>query len=418
MVRARPALRFVVFVAASQFLLLVLAGTCHAVEPRNRQTQGRCNQPGREPVAFLELPGTPFQAVAALDGCWIFVSLPGGQTTSAIALVRRSAGRVSLARVVPVPGTPMGLALTYDGKVLIAAAGDRVLFLDVGKLVKGDADAMLGSLMEQRPSGDIYVNVTSDDRTAFVSNESASTITVIDVAAARGSGYTPAAVIGRIPVGRAPIALTFSPDERLLYTTSQIAPATDESPMECRPEGANFDATPPNHKKGAVIVVDVARANTSPATSVVAVVPAGCNPVRLALSPDGKVAYVTARGDHSVLAFDTQKLIADVHHALLATVKVGTAPVGIAVVDHGRKVIATNSNRFGGDTADRQTLAVVDVRGITSGIAKVVGRIPAGAFPRELTLTPDGRTLLLTNFSSKTLELIDVARATWKRTTR
>ena len=40
----------------------------------------------------------------------------------------------------------------------------------------------------------------------------------------------------------------------------------------------------------------------------------------------------------------------------------------------------------------------------------IVGQIPAGAFPRELHVTQDRRTLLLTNFNSATLELVDLTR--------
>ena len=47
---------------------------------------------------------------------------------------------------------------------------------------------------------------------------------------------------------------------------------------------------------------------------------------------------------------------------------------------------------------------------VTAGAAAVIGRIPAGAFPRELRVTADGKTLLVTNFNSRTLQLVDIAR--------
>jgi DNA-binding beta-propeller fold protein YncE len=47
---------------------------------------------------------------------------------------------------------------------------------------------------------------------------------------------------------------------------------------------------------------------------------------------------------------------------------------------------------------------------VNAGEAAKVGSIPTGAFPREMALTPDGRTIFLTNFTSKTLQAIDVAR--------
>jgi hypothetical protein len=53
---------------------------------------------------------------------------------------------------------------------------------------------------------------------------------------------------------------------------------------------------------------------------------------------------------------------------------------------------------------------VIDAAKVSSGAGAVVGTIPAGAFPRELRLTSDLRTLLLTNFTSSSLEIIDLAR--------
>jgi hypothetical protein len=89
----------------------------------------------------------------------------------------------------------------------------------------------------------------------------------------------------------------------------------------------------------------------------------------------------------------------------VAAIPVGEAPVGVATVDRGRTVIVADSNRFLGDPDDDEELSVVDTK-----TASVVGTLPAGAFPREVTLSRDGRTLLVTNFGSSTLELIDVRR--------
>jgi DNA-binding beta-propeller fold protein YncE len=128
------------------------------------------------------------------------------------------------------------------------------------------------------------------------------------------------------------------------------------------------------------------------------------------LSPSGDRAYVTARNSNALLVFDTAKLRTDPGHARIGSVTVGTAPVGIAVIDSGRKVVVTNSNRFASSSNDRQTLTVVDAAKIGSGNSAILGSIPAGAFPREMRVTPDGATLLLTNFNSQSIEVIDLAR--------
>jgi DNA-binding beta-propeller fold protein YncE len=65
---------------------------------------------------------------------------------------------------------------------------------------------------------------------------------------------------------------------------------------------------------------------------------------------------------------------------------------------------------FVGSGADHQFLTLIDAAKLSSGKDAVLGTIPAGGFPRELRVTADGQTLLVTNFSSRTVELIDLSR--------
>jgi DNA-binding beta-propeller fold protein YncE len=368
-----------------------------------------CNRPAPQPITHIELPGNPFQAISTNDGCWIFVSVVGTKSEPGIiAVLKRDEGNVSIVRTVPVEGTPAGMVLTHDGNILIATVGESVAFLDSQRLISGSGSPVLGYWTGGTGNaGHFYANVTSNDEYLFVSDEGIRTVTVINLAAARASGFSNLTV-GTIPVGVAPIALTFSPDERYLYTTSQVMPKDSDWPVECKPE-FNQEA-PPDHPQGAIVVVDVSLAKTQPLRSIVATVKAGCNPVRLVISPNGDVAYVTARGDHSLLAFDTKKLLSDPTHALIGNVRVGTAPVGVGVIEDGHKVVVTNSNRFLGGADDRQTVVVLDASKLAAGAAAILGTIPAGGFPREIRPTADKLTLLLTNFSSRTLELIDLQR--------
>ena len=326
-----------------------------------------------------------------------------------VAVVSRVGGEPSLTRVVQLEGSPWGMALTQDDGLLIVASDDRVAFIDPARLIAGSADAILGYLTDAPTAGRFYANVTPDDRWLFLSDESAKAISVVDLAKARASGFDDSAVIGQIPVGRAPIALTFSMDHQLLYTTSQVAPAAYGWPAVCSAPGSEAARQASNYAEGAILVVDVSRATHDPANAVVGAVPAGCNPVRLATSPSGDVAYVSARTDNALLAFDTRRLLSDPSHALMGRVPVGDAPVGVAVLDGGARIAVTNSNRFG-DSNATQNLTIIDAQKIASGEAAVLGTVPAGVFPRELRVTEDQKTLLLTNFGSKNLAMIDIAR--------
>lgn len=395
------------------FRTLIAAGGVALAASSAAPRAADCNAAARDSITMLEVPGSPFQALPRPDGCWIFVSLANVQgSRGGVAVVRRGDGRVSVDHVVSVAGNPTGMQLTHDGRLLVVAAGNRLAFLDAERLVSGRGNPVLGYLDEPGMLGRIYVNVTADDRYAFVADERASTISVVDLAAAQRDRFRASAVVGKIPMGGAPISVTFSPDGKLLYTTSELAPRGLGWPLECTREGAAANDASAVSPQGAILVVDVAKATTDAAHSVIAAIGGGCSPVRLVLSPDGARVYVTARNNDALLVFDRARLLSDPGHSLLSSVHVGTAPVGIAVVDSGRAIVVTNSNRFGGKRAeDKPSLSVIDAANVGDSTKAVIGSIPCGDFPREMRVTADGRTLVLTNFQSRTIELVDLARA-------
>src|SRR5436309_5758443 len=370
-----------------------------------------CNRPAPDPVTFVSLPGHPFGTVATKDGCWLFVAMTSSNPRSlnGVAMLKRSGGSITLQKVFSVEAGPTGAVLTHDNKLLILADDEYVTFMDVDRMIAGKSDdPILGFIRDGRFSGSVYANLTADDKFLFVSDENAATITVINLQKARSENFQASAIVGKIPVGEAPIALTFSPDNKLLYTTSEAAPKEWNWPNECKPEGQDPATAKIENPAGAIIVVDVAKAESDPAHSVVARVPAGCSPVRMAISPAGDYVYVTARNSNAMLAFSTAKLVSDSTNALAGKVPVGSAPVPVAVTDGGKKILVGNSNRFAASENDKQSMTVIDAGKISSGTSAVLGTIPAQGFPREFGYSADGRTLFLSNFTSNTLEIIDV----------
>ena len=393
--------------------LLTLSVAASAARAQGQSSPSQCNAAMSEPVSYVQLPGHPFSTVSSPDGCWLFVSVNSANPRSAngVAVLSRGRGRITLKKVYPVEDGPTGMTLTHDGKLLIVADNDHVVFMDARAMTEGRGDPMLGYIKDGNNAGSVYVNTTADDKLLFVSDEGAEAVSVIDLVRARAEGFKQTAIIGRVPVGAAPIALTFSPDGRRLYTTSQIAPESLNWPVECKPEGATGpDAAKPRFPQGAIIVVDVAKAATDPAHSASASVPAGCSPVRLAISPDGSRAYVTARNSNALLAFDTSKFDSDAAHARVGSVPVGSSPVGVAVVNDGRHVVVTNSNRFAREQTARQTMTVIDAARVGEGAAAVLGSIPAGLFPREFGHSPHRHTHFEANYVSNELEVIDLKR--------
>ena len=397
--------------AGAALLVLLLCSSASAQASATKSTS-RCNAAGAEPVSYVPLPGHPFSTIASPDGCWLFVSLTSSNPKSAngVAMLRRVDGRIALQKVFPVEASPTGMVMTHDGKLLIVADDEYVVFMDVARMTSGGGDPILGYISDGRFSGSVYANVTADDKFLFVSDENTERITVINLEKARAEGFKETAKVGTIPVGVAPIALTFSPDGKWLYTTSQVAPKSLNWPVACKPEGADPATAKEEDPQGAIIVVDVVRAQTDPSKSVVSSVPAGCSPVRLAISPSGDRVFVTARNSNSLLAFDTNTIRSHSEHAQVGKVPVGSSPVGVAVVNDGKFVLVTNSNRFAKDQSARQTLTVIDAGRASEGQAAITGSVPAGIFPREFGQSPDGKTLFVANYTSNELEVIDLNR--------
>jgi DNA-binding beta-propeller fold protein YncE len=395
-------------------LILALTLPC----TRSLRAQDSCNAPAKDAIVLLDVAGSPFEPVISADGCWLFVTLASPSGAGRVAVVRREAGALSVTRNVPVKGNPTGAVLTHDGRTLVVASGAYIAFLDVHRLESGDADPVIGYIDGGSNVGFIYANVTADDKTLFVAAENAQSVLVMSLERIRAGQFGAEAAIGRLDTGIAPISVTLSPDGRYLYTTSEVAMPEWKWREDCQAENAAAAARNGRgravqyHPFGVVMVFDVARAATDPAHALVSRVAAGCNPVRLVLSPDGGTAYVSARGEDALLAFDANRLVSDTAHARLGSAEVGKSPVGIASIENGTKIVVTNSDRFAGNGSDHQPLAVLDAGKLRAGGKKaVLGEIPAGGFPREIRVTTDGKTMFVTNFSSSTLEMIDLARA-------
>src|SRR5262249_51240549 len=163
--------------------------------------------------SYVQVPGHPFSTVTTRDGRRLFVSLTTAnpRSVNGVAMLRREAGKTMLEKVFLVEGEPSGMVITHDDKLIVVAVGDYVVCLDVGRMIAKSDDPILGFISDGDFPESVYVNVTPDDRFLFVSDENAGAITVINLEKARAGGFPQSAIVGKIPVGIAPIALTFSP---------------------------------------------------------------------------------------------------------------------------------------------------------------------------------------------------------------
>jgi DNA-binding beta-propeller fold protein YncE len=357
----------------------------------------------------ISLPGHPFGVVVAPDGRWVFVSVQSADSGSVdgVAVLRRDGQGASLVRVIPLRHAPWGLALTRDGSLLLVADGNGVAFVDAIKAPSRSEDAVLGYVNYGSELFTIQVALSKDEHYVFATDEHNGTVSMINLGRARAVGYAPDAVVGQIPVDLAPVGIALSPDGNHLYVTTEMAR------LGAGHELANWFIYTATYfgnlrRAGMLIVLDVARARCDPAGAVVARVPAGCHPVRVVLSPGGELAWVTARASNTLLAFSTSRLLTGLDHALLASTPVGTMPVGVVLIDGGAVAVVANSNRVAGGRSP-QTLSLIDTEKALAGQPATLGTVRVGAFPRELAVGPDGRTLFLTNYNSDTLAVMDVA---------
>jgi DNA-binding beta-propeller fold protein YncE len=383
-------------------LVMAVTGACGAANPGTPPSSAavaptsvapapQCpiRSAGTEPpvhvsAGSVDLPASPFGLAAR--GAQAFVAL-----NDSIGVLATDMIPPRLVRTIPLPaslgiGGAAGLALTHDGRYLLAAGGPGLVVVDAATLT------VLGSLAGTNGDTAVEVTVSPDDRYAFVSQETATVdnrgaIEVFDLHKALRGRFDPDAYVGSLTLGRAVVGTAVSGG--FLYTTSEITP-TGGAPTETG--------------IGSLSVVSLRTLETNPAAALPHSVPAGCDPVRVAVAPDGGTVWVTARETNALLAFDAAKLATDPRHALLRTIPVGTAPVGLVFA--GGRIVTADSDRFNVPGATTG-LSVVDVQAALAGRSAVLGTIATGRFPREFALA--GSTLLVSDFTSDQVQAINTA---------
>lgn len=133
-----------------------------------------------------------------------------------------------------------------------------------------------------------------------------------------------------------------------------------------------------------------------PAGAPVSLVTGGV-PTGIALSPDGRWAYVSDNLANALVLYDTVNLRRD------GLITVGTGPWGVAVSPDGTRIyVAANKANI---------VSVIDTATRT-----VIAAIPVGSNPGDIALDPSGRTLYVPNNASGTVSVIDTATNTVRAT--
>ena len=142
---------------------------------------------------------------------------------------------------------------------------------------------------------------------------------------------------------------------------------------------------------GGVSVVDTA------SNTVTATIPTASPAFGIAITPDGKFAYVSeSAADGSGARVE---VIATATNTVVADIPLSSGAAGIAVSPNGQSVYVCNSS--GGS-----------VSVIATGTNSVVALIPAGLRPTSIVFSPDGSSAWVTNPDSNTVSVIDTATNT------
>ena len=168
---------------------------------------------------------------------------------------------------------------------------------------------------------------------------------------------------------------------------------------------------------GLLTIIDVQKAIAGLGqAAIIKTIAAGCSPVRVVESSNGKTIWLTARGDNAVLAFDVATLLSNnPNNALLGKAySGGSAPVGLALFNNDQLLAVANSNRFTPNNTPNDpnitNVAVLDVRNpATASVVNTVSTSGLNAFPRNITVGADGTTLYVTNFNVGVLQVISTA---------
>lgn len=188
------------------------------------------------------------------------------------------------------------------------------------------------------------------------------------------------AIVGPpIKVGRLPASLAISPDGAFVYSVNYI------------------DGNPGT---GTISVIRT-RTNT-----VVNTITGFSGPFYIAITPNGRYAYVTNFGSNNYVPIGQTVSVVDLHcNAIVATIDVGIQPAGIAITPDGAFVYVTNYNAlYNGNVLvpGQGTVNIIDTR--TNKVIPPTIAVAQGA--DIVAISPNGKHAYVTNYFSNVVSVI------------
>lgn len=324
-----------------------------------------------------------------LVGTLAYVANSGSDSVS---VVDASIGTVIDTIALPPGSAPSDIAATVDGQSVYVTneSGNTVSVID----------AASGNLVTNVPVGrnPRGIAISRNQQRVYVANSSDRTVSVID---ATPQSVTRNTVINttRLAIALSVFGVAVSPDGQYLYLTHRASASDPASGLEyllidaqtgllSEGESIVFVSGTPRNPLGLAISPDGRTAYVSMSTLDEAFVfalhpffeeqgrvPVGDLPSAVAVTPDGAFAYVVNVISNNVSVIDTTKQAVGDPQPVIATIPVGLNPLAVAVAANGAYAFVTNR--------DDDTVSVID----TSENA-VVATFGVGDGPRGIALAP------------------------------
>jgi YVTN family beta-propeller protein len=267
-------------------------------------------------VATIPIAAGPHGMAITPDGRWLYVSSDGSSTVS---VIDTSIDRVT--KTIEVGKSPHGVTLVPGKELLLVAVNgeDKIAFVDTAK------QSVIATVNVGKPH---TIGVSPDGKVAYISSQVPGNfeVAIIDLTVRK--------VVRTIALDKTPRDLEYSSDGKAVYFTKAGAnvievldPASDkivaEIPTGVSPHYVNH---PRNTMYGMAIVqgpgelllFDVKTNSTVRSIKV------GDQPHWLAVSGDGKTAYVTNEGSNTLS-------VVDIASGKTTTITVGNQPRKVAV---------------------------------------------------------------------------------------
>ena len=329
---------------------------------------------------WTAVTGEPFDAAVAGD--FGFVSYGNG-----VAVLNMAKSPAKTVNRIPL-ASALGEALTPDHKYLLVSGGRGAAVFKVSDLIRRKTHPLK---LLNSPGGRyaVEVAVTPDGRFAFITLQHSNQVAVFNLSRTLASPAYESAPVRKVEVGPNPIGITAAPDGSYVYVAAGLG------------DNCKTSAT------GSLVVLDAATAEgKAPGHPITETIHTDTGLARVITSPDGKDVWATTGCGNTLQAYSAARLIHDPMNAQIAQVHVGQAPLGLAIVDQGRRIVVADSDRY--HAGAQANLALIDVSKALAHKPAILGTIKSGKVPRQFALTPDGKTLLVTNTNSENVEALNL----------